>query len=301
MAMNDQGNVGRQVKRRKVLGAMGSSGLALLTGGVGTCGGEQTTNKGRIRQSIAYWCVQKYWSIEKTCQVARELGCRSVELVEPKDWPTLKKYGLVCAIANRHWFDRGMNNPQYHELCLGKLRESIEACGEAGFPNVITFTGLAEGIGAEEGIRNCVAGYRKIMSYAEKRKVNLCLEVLNSRVAVDMVGVPGYQGDHTDYCMKIVQQVGSPRMKLLFDIFHVQIMDGDIIARIRQYKDYIGHYHTAGNPGRRELDDRQEINYRPIMEEIARSGYTGYVGHEFIPTRDPLEGLRQAVTRCDVS
>ena len=300
MRSNDQGNIGRPVSRRKVLGVMAGSGAGLMAGGVGAFGRERTGGAGRIKQSIAYWCVQKYWSIEKTCQVARELGCRSVELVEPKDWPTLKKYGLVCAIANSHWFDRGMNNPKYHEMCLGKLREAIDACADAGSPNVITFTGLAEGIGPEEGLRNCVAGYKKIMSYAEKQKVNLCLEVLNSRVAVDMVGVPGYQGDHADYCMKIVQQVGSPRMKLLFDIFHVQIMDGDLIARIRQYQDYIGHYHTAGNPGRRELDDQQEINYRPIMEEIARSGYAGYVGHEFIPTRDPLEGLRQAVVLCDV-
>ena len=115
-----------------------------------------------------------------------------------------------------------------------------------------------------------------------------------------MVGVPGYQGDHTDYCMEIVRQVGSPRMKLLFDIFHVQIMDGDIISRIRQYKDYIGHYHTAGNPGRHELDDTQEINYRPIMQAIAETGFTGYIGHEFIPIRDPLEGLSEAVALCDV-
>jgi hydroxypyruvate isomerase len=271
-----------------------------MASGAGTCGRERAGGTGRIKQSIAYWCMQKYWSLEKTCQVARDLGCRSVELVEPKDWPTLKKYGLVCALANSHWFDKGMNNPQYHEMCLGKLRESIAACADAGFPNVITFTGLAEGIGPEEGLKNCVAGYKKIMSYAEKQKVNICLEVLNRRVAVEMVGVPGYQGDHTDYCMKIVQQVGSPRMKLLFDIFHVQIMDGDLIARIRQYKDYIGHYHTAGNPGRHELDDHQEINYRPIMEEIARTGYGGYVGHEFIPTRDPLEGLQQAVALCNV-
>jgi hydroxypyruvate isomerase len=299
MVNNDQRNAGRQFGRRTVLQVTAGSGAAMMAASVGSFDAETAGGAGRIKQSIAYWCVQKYWSIEKTCLVARELGCRSVELVEPKDWPTLKKYGLVCAIANSHWFDKGMNNPQYHEMCLGKLRESIDACADAGFPNVITFTGLAEGIGPEEGIKNCVAGYKKIMSYAEKQKVNLCLEVLNSRVAVDMVGVPGYQGDHTDYCMKIVQQVGSPRMKLLFDIFHVQIMDGDIIARIRQYKDYIGHYHTAGNPGRHELDDRQEINYRPIMEEIARSGYTGYVGHEFIPTHDPLEGLRQAVTLCD--
>jgi len=300
MESSDQENVVRQVSRRKMLRAMACSGTALMAGGITTSCRERGGGEPRITQSIAYWCVQKYWSIEKTCQVARDLGCRSVELVEPKDWPTLKKYGLLCAIANSHWFDKGMNNPKYHEMCLGKLREAITACADAGFPNVITFTGLAEGLSPEEGLKNCVAGYKKIMSYAEKQKVNLCLEVLNSRVPIEMVGVPDYQGDHTDYCMEIVQQVGSPRMKLLFDIFHVQIMDGDIIARIRQYKDYIGHYHTAGNPGRRELDDQQEINYRPIMEEIARTGYTGYVGHEFIPTRDPLEGLRQAVALCDV-
>ena len=300
MTSNGQGSIGRRVSRRHALRVMAGSGVGLLAGGGGTSGGERAGGAGRIKQSIAYWCVQKYWSLERTCQVARDLGCRSVELVEPKDWPTLKKYGLVCALANSHWFDKGMNNPQYHEMCLGKLREAIAACADAGFPNVITFTGLAEGIGPEEGLKNCVAGYKKIMSYAERQKVNVCLEVLNSRVPVEMVGVPDYQGDHTDYCMKIVQQVGSPRMKLLFDIFHVQIMDGDLIARIRQYKDYIGHYHTAGNPGRRELDDQQEINYRPIMEEIARTGYTGYVGHEFMPTRDPLEGLKQAVTLCEV-
>ncbi|MCL5278644.1 MAG: TIM barrel protein [Planctomycetes bacterium] len=300
MASSDRGKTEWVVNRRNALRVIASSGAVLMAGGAKASRGERTGGAGRIRQSVAYWCVQKYWRRCPAATTARELGCRSVELVEPKDWPILKKYGLVCAIANSHWFDKGMNNPQYHEMCLGKLREAIEACGDAGFPNVITFTGLAGGIGPEEGIRNCVAGYKKIMSYAEKRKVNLCLEVLNSRVAVDMVGVPGYQGDHTDYCMKIVQQVGSPRMKLLFDIFYVQIMDGDIIARIRQYRDYIGHYHTAGNPGRGELDDRQEINYRPIMEEIARSGYSGYVGHEFIPTRDPLGGLRQAVALGDM-
>lgn len=152
----------------------------------------------------------------------------------------------------------------------------------------------------DEGIENCVAGYKKIIGYAEKKKVNVCLEILNSRVDVEMVGVPDYQGDHTDYCMEIVKRVGSPRMKLLFDVFHVQIMDGDIIARIRQYKDYIGHYHTAGNPGRHELDDTQEINYRPVMDAIAGTGFSGYIGHEFMPTRDPLEGLAEAVALCDV-
>jgi hydroxypyruvate isomerase len=234
------------------------------------------------------------------CGIAKQLGCKSIELIDPKHWPTLRKYDLVCAIHGSHGFDKGMNNPKYHDMCLAKLRDSIDACCEYGFLNVITFTGFREDIPDNEGIKNCVNGYKKIIPHAEKKKVNLCLEVLNSRVAIEMKGHPGYQGDHTDYCMEIVKQVDSPRMKLLFDIYHVQIMDGDIISRIRQYKDYIGHYHTAGNPGRCELDDKQEINYKPIMEEIAKTGYSGYVGQEFIPTRDPLEGLTEAVTLCDV-
>ena len=261
---------------------------------------ERVVTKGRINQSVTYWCFAKYWDVEKMCQITKQLGCKSIELIEPKHWPTLRKYGLVCAIHGSHGFEKGMNNPNYHNMCLTKLRDSIDACSEYGFPSVITFTGFRENIPDDAGIGNCVNGYKKIIGYAEKKKVNLCLEILNSRVDVEMQGHPGYQGDHTDYCMEIVKQVSSPRMKLLFDIYHVQIMDGDIITRIRQYKDYIGHYHTAGNPGRRELDDKQEINYRPIMEEIARTGYTGYVGQEFIPTRDPLKGLKQAVALCDV-
>ncbi|MHC4569624.1 MAG: TIM barrel protein [Planctomycetota bacterium] len=253
----------------------------------------------RLRQSIVYWCFEKHWDLAKMCRVAQQLGCKSVELVEPKHWPMLRQHGLVCALAGSHWFEQGMNNPKYQEECLSKMRQAIDDCAEFGFPNVITFTGLAEGISPDEGARNCVTGYKKIIGYAEKKKVNICLEILNSRVPVEMVGVPGYQGDHTDYCMDIVKKIGSPRMKLLFDVFHVQIMDGDIISRIRQYKDYIGHYHTAGNPGRHELDDTQEINYRAVFEAIAATDFAGYIGHEFIPTRDPLKGLSEAVALCN--
>ena len=255
---------------------------------------------GRINQSIAYWCFEKYWDIEKTCQITRDLGCKSVELVEPEFWPILKKYDLVCALANSHLFVKGMNNPEYQPMCIDKMRRSIDSCSEFGFPNVITFTGFRENLTDEEGIANCVNGYKKIVGYAEKKGVNLCLEILNSRVDVEMKGHPGYQGDHTDFCMEIIKQVGSPRLKLLFDIYHVQIMDGDVIRRIGEHKDYIGHYHVAGNPGRGELDGTQEINFKPIMEEIVKTGYTGYVGQEFVPTRDPLESLRQAVVLCDV-
>ncbi len=276
----------------------GITGLSSCTNASGRT--KTVVTKGRLNQSIAYWCFSKYWDLEKICRVARQLGCKSVELVESKDWPTLKKYDLVCALAGSHWFDKGMNNPAYQQECLAKMRRAIDDCAEFDFPNVITFTGLAEDIPPDEGIQNCVAGYKKIIGYAEKKKVNICLEILNSRVPVEMVGVPGYQGDHTDYCMDIVRQVGSPRMKLLFDIFHVQIMDGDIISRIRQYKDNIGHYHTAGNPGRHEPDHTQEINYHPIIEAITETGFTGYIGHEFIPTRNPLEGLSEAVALSDV-
>ena len=291
------------ISRRRILqiaAGIGAAGAAALT--VPSCAKrvQRAATKGRINQSIVYWCFEKYWDVEKTCQIAKQLGCKSVELVEPEHWATLKKYGLICAITSSHLFIEGMNNPEYQPMCIEKMRKAIDASSAAGFPNVITFTGSAGDISAEDGIKNCVNGYKKIIGYAEEKKVNLCLEILNSRVDIEMKGHLGYQGDHTDYCIEIIKQVGSPRMKLLFDIYHVQIMDGDIITRIRQYKDYIGHYHTAGNPGRGELDDKQEINYKPIMEEIARTGYTGYVGQEFIPTRDPLEGLTEAVVLCDV-
>jgi hydroxypyruvate isomerase len=254
----------------------------------------------RLKQSIVRWCFEDHWNMEQLCQQAKRLGCGSVEIVEPKDWPILKKHGLICAIAPSHGFEKGMNNPKYHEMCLEKMRTAIDACAEAGFPNVITFTGFREDVSDDDGIKNCVAGYKKIVGYAEEKKVTLCLEMLNSRVGEKMKGHPGYQGDHTEYCIDIIKKVGSPRLKLLFDIYHVQIMDGDVIRRIRQFPEYIGHVHTAGNPGRAELDDKQEINYPPIMRALVDVKYAGYVGQEFIPTRDPAKGLEEAVLLCDV-
>jgi hydroxypyruvate isomerase len=164
----------------------------------------------------------------------------------------------------------------------------------------MTFTGMRENIPDDVGLENCVKGLKKVIPLAEKKKVTLCIEMLNSRVHEEMKGHPGYQGDHTEYCIEICRRVNSERMKLLFDIYHVQIMDGDVIRRIRQHKDWIAHVHTAGNPGRCELDDTQEINYPPIMRALLEVGYKGFVGQEFIPTRDPMQGLREAVALCDV-
>ena len=294
------------IRRRQALGGLAAiaAGILGLPAGVrgGAAGetGKLVASKGRINQSIVQWCFKKYWDLDGICRIAKDLGCKSVELVEPEDWPILKKHGLISALTGSHGFEKGMNDPRNHAMCAEKIRKSVDLCAEAGFPSVITFTGFREGIADDLGLENCVKGLKGVIGYCEKKKINLCLEMLNSRVAVEMKGHPGYQGDHVDYCMEIIRRVGSDRMKLLFDIYHVQIMDGDVIARIRQYKDSIGHYHVAGNPGRGELDSRQEINFRPILEEIAKTGYKGYVGQEFVPTRDPLEGLREAVAVCDV-
>lgn len=273
--------------------------------------------RGRIQQSIVFWCFNvagEKWGVEKTCQVARQLGCVSVELVEPKYWPILKKYGLICAIAPNGMpgapFVKGFNNPRYHEEVLARTRQTIDACAEAGFPNVIAFVGYkwrdAEDpksgeIPRDEAERHCLVGFKKLVSYAEKKGVTVCVEHLNTRDSSHpMKGHPGYQGDDLDWLAGMIRKVGSPRLKLLFDIYHVQIMHGDIIRRLEENKDILGHIHTAGVPGRGELDETQELNYPAIMRQLVAIGYRGYVGQEFIPTRDPLAGLKQAVSLCDV-
>jgi len=258
--------------------------------------------KGRINHSVVHWCYKdKFPTFDAFCKTAKELGCKSIEVTPVEQWPTLKEYGLTCALAGSHGFVKGLNNPKYWDECLALLRTRIEQSAAFGCPNVITFTGMREDIPDDVGAKNTVAALKKVAGFAEEKKITLCLEMLNSRVGDHpMKGHPGYQGDHTDYCVEILKQVGSPRVKLLFDIYHVQIMDGDVIRRIHQHKDWIAHIHTAGNPGRAEMDNTQEINYPPIMQALLDIGYTGYVGHEFIPTREVVGGLREAIAWCDV-
>lgn len=263
-------------------------------------GSARRARKGRIRQTFVYWCFEKYWSVEQACRVANQLGCLGLESLPTEHWPTLREHGLRCTLAKAHDFDLGFNDRNSWSQCTEKLRTTIDACADFGCPNIVTFTGTRDRVPDDVGLRNCVEGYKQIIGYAERKNVTLCLEILNSRTGGYMLGRPGYQGDHTEFCIEIVKQVGSPRLKFLFDIYHIQIMDGDIIRRINEHQEYIGHYHTAGNPGRCELDDTQEINYPPIMKAILATGYQGYVGQEFIPTRDPLAGLTEAVELCDV-
>ncbi len=265
---------------------------------------EKAAVNGRIKQSVVFWCFNvagDKWDIDQTCTIAKKLGCQSVELCDPDTWGSLKKHGLTCAIA-----PNGMPGAPF----ITRTKEMIDKCSDAGFPSVIAFTGYkwrkAEDptsgeIPLEEGMANCVKGLKKLAAYGEKKGVNVILEHLNTRDDTHpMKGHPGYQGDNVDQVADMLRSVGSERVKLLFDIYHVQIMNGDVIRRIGQMKDIIGHVHTAGNPGRVELDDKQEILFPAIMKKLIEIDYKGYVGQEFIPTRDPLVGLTEAVKLCDV-
>jgi len=255
---------------------------------------------GRINQSVVGWCF-KPMETEELAKAAAAIGFKSIELVDPKFWPLLKSLGMTCAIAGSHGFVKGFNHVENHAMCIEKVSERIEQAAAFVCPNVICFSGMREGLSDEEGIKNCVTGIKQVMKLAEEKKVTLCMEVLNSRVNENMKGHPDYQADRIEFAVDICKQVGSPRMKVLFDIYHTQIMQGDIITRIKQFHEYIGHYHTAGVPGRAELDDTQELNYPAIMKAILATGYTGFVGQEFIPTwPDKIKALRHAARVCDV-
>ncbi|MGI9453351.1 MAG: hydroxypyruvate isomerase family protein [Pirellulales bacterium] len=303
------------MNRRSALTTVAGAAIAATSAGAS---GSVAASQGHIKQSIVSWCfgaMGEKWSIEKQCQVANELGCVSIELTQPDHWPTLKQHGLTCAIAPNGMpgapYVKGFNNPKYQDEVIARTTQMIDSCATAGIPAVIAFTGFkwrdaedstSGAMTDEEAFDNCVIGLKKIAGHAEKQNVAICLEHLNTRDdSHPMKGHPGYQGNNVDAVADMLRRVGSDKVKLLFDIYHVQIMNGDVIRRIEECKDIIGHVHTAGNPGRGELDESQEINYPPIMQKLLAIGYKGYVGQEFIPTRDPFVGLREAVKLCDVS
>ncbi|CAN5121677.1 TIM barrel protein [soil metagenome] len=278
-------------------------------------GQEPFIKNNRIKQSLCSWCFMargEKWSLDKLCEYAAGLGVMSVELVGPKDFPTLAKHKLTCAIASTGLgFPIGFNNPVHREELTAKTIATLEAAAAAKVPSVIGFVGMqwknpkddtSGSIDRDTAFTNCVEGLKAVAPIAEKLGVTLCIEHLNSRDNSDpMRGHPGYQGDDLDWVCRILRKVGSPRVKLLFDVYHVQIMHGDIIRRLEECKDVLGHIHTAGNPGRAELDETQEINYPAVMKKLVSLKYAGYVGHEFIPTnKPPLEGIKQAVALCDV-
>ncbi len=252
--------------------------------------------KGNINHSVCSWCYRGI-SLEDLCKAAKEIGLKSIELQGPKQWPLLKKYGLTCAIAGGPGgISSGFNRIENHDKLVKGFEELIPMAADAGVPSIICFSGNRKGLDDEQGIVNCTKGLKRIMKLAEEKKVNVVMELLNSKV-----NHKDYQCDHTAWGAEIYAQVGSERFGLLYDIYHMQIMEGDIIRTIKDNAECIAHYHTGGVPGRNEIDETQEIYYPAVMRAIVETGYKGYVGQEFIPANpDKIESLRKAVRICDV-
>jgi hydroxypyruvate isomerase len=257
--------------------------------------------RGRIKQSVYTWCFAPM-PAEQLIRACHRMGIPAMDAGK-ENFPLLKQLGMKPAMVGSHGFDKGPFARANHDSCMEQLRAAIDLAAEVGSPNVITFTGYrVKGTSDEQGARNCVEFWKQAMPQAEKKRVTLCLEILNTRDDTHpMKGHPGYFGDDVDRCIDLIRRVDSPRMKLLFDVYHAQVMNGDVIRRIRKYHDLIGHYHVAGVPGRNEPDETQEVNYPAVLQAILDTGYAGYVSQEFIPTwPDKLAALRYAVRLCDI-
>lgn len=253
--------------------------------------------KGRVKHSVARWCYNNI-PLDEFCKGVKDLGMHSVELLGPDEWPTLKKYGLTCAMP---WgagkgIVEGFNNPDLHDELLASYEEVIPLAADAGLDKIICFSGSRNGMDDETGLENCAVGLKRLMSTAEKHNVTVCMELLNSKI-----DHADYMCDHTAWGVELVDRVGSDNFKLLYDIYHMQIMEGDVIRTIRDNHQYIAHYHTGGVPGRNEIDETQELYYPAIIEAILETGYDGYIGQEFIPTwPDKMAALESGVEICDV-
>jgi hydroxypyruvate isomerase len=256
-----------------------------------------TKLKNNVNHSVCKWCYDKI-PLEDFCQSAKTIGLQSVELLKVDDFPTLKKHGLQCAMVSGvpGGITKGLNRKEHHDEIVKWFEEATPTVAEHGYPNIICFSGNRAGMSDEEGLENCAIGLKRIAPIVEKYKVNACMELLNSKR-----NHPDYMCDHTKWGVELVKKVGSERFKLLYDIYHMQIMEGDVCDTIRENHNYIAHYHTGGVPGRHEIDDSQELNYPRVMKAILDTGFKGFVAQEFIPKRsDAIASLRQGVQICDV-
>jgi hydroxypyruvate isomerase len=282
--------------RRSMVKAAGLGVAAALGGSLGGARADEAPQvKGHIKQSVCRWCYGNI-PLEKLAAEAARIGYKSVELVTPQEFPTVKAAGLTCSMLTGaceigDCFNRTAN----HDRLEKAMREQIEFAAANGLPNVICFSGNRRGMSDEEGLENCAIGLKRIVGLAEEKKVTVCMELLNSKV-----NHADYMCDRTPWGVELVKKVGSPRFKLLYDIYHMQIMEGDVIRTIQDNKEYIGHYHTGGNPGRHEIDETQELYYPAIMRAILDTGFDGYVAQEFVPAREPLASLAQGFRICDV-
>ncbi len=255
------------------------------------------TWKGTINHSVCYWCFN-FIPFETFVQQIKQMGLQGIDLVSPKDWPILQKYGLTCTMAEgaEIGLTKGWNDPQYHSTLIDNYLKHIDLTAKAGYKNLICFSGNRNGMDDEQGLENCVKGLQKIMAAAEKKGITIQMELFNSKV-----DHPDYMCDRSAWGIELCKRLGSENFKLLYDIYHMQISEGDIIRTIRENHQYFGHYHTAGVPGRHEIDESQELYYPAIMQAIAETGYQGYVAQEFLPTdKTSLQALEKAVGICDV-
>ncbi len=290
---------GGTTRREMIKGiAAQAAGAMVLSAGAWGAGEEQAVaRKGRIQQSAARWCYKEI-PLDTLSARGAQMGLKAVDLLNVEEWEVPRRYGLVCSMGFSGAGDigNGLNRVENHAKIEEALRKNIPLAAKAGVVNVITFSGNRNGMSDEEGSRNTIAGLNRVKKIAEDHGVTICLELLNSKV-----DHKDYMADHTAWGVAVVQEVHSPRVKLLYDIYHMQIMEGDLIRTIQKNIEWIGHFHTGGVPGRHELDGmEQEVNWAAVMRAIAGTNYKGYVAHEFVPTRDPLTSLAEAVTLCDV-
>jgi hydroxypyruvate isomerase len=260
-----------------------------------------------IKHSVCHWCYSKKVSLEQMAEAAAGIGLQSIELLNPKDFSTLKKYGLDCAMVSFPELTnnegkkfggiaQGFNDLNHHEALIAGYEKEMQLVAEAGFKQIICFSGNRNGMSDAQGLENCAKGLSRLMPLAEKLGVTLCMELLNSRV-----NHKDYMADHSAWGVQLCKKIGSPHFKLLFDIYHMQIMEGDIIATIKRDHPYFSHYHTGGVPGRAEIDETQELNYPAVVKAIIATGYQGYLGQEFIPKKeDSMNSLKEALKICTV-
>ena len=280
----------------KVAGATVVTAVTTLNSVFTGAGDASLQLKGNIHHSVSQWCYNDI-PLEDLAKACKGMGIESIELLGEKDWPTVNKAGLKCAVgyATDWGIPKGFNRIENHEKLIADFEAMIPKASAAGVPNLICFSGNREGQNDNEGLINCAKGIRKLMLSAEKYGVTIIMELLNS------YGHTDYQCDKTTWGSALCEMVGSQRFKLLYDIYHMQIMEGNIIDTITKYSQYIGHIHTGGVPGRHELDDTQELYYPAIMKALVKTGYKGFVGQEFVPAqKDKLESLRKCIQICDV-
>ena len=255
-----------------------------------------TARKGRVHQSVSRWCYS-HIPLEQLAEYGAKIGLRGVDLLPPADFEAPRRYGLVCTMASVPGVEitDGFNRIENHAMIEAKLRAALPLAAKSGVERVVVFSGNRRGQDDEEGLKNTITGLKRVQKIGEDNGVTLCLELLNSKR-----NHPDYQCDHTAWGVRAVQAVNSPQVKLLYDIYHMQIMEGDLVATIRDNIQWIGHFHTGGVPGRHELDETQEVQWACVMRAIADLGFRGYVAHEFVPVREPLASLREAAELCDV-